>query len=423
MRLSKTEQGLMKAFEEFEVIDAHEHLPPEHVRTGQRVDVFTLFSHYTSCDLITAGMKPGDRDALYDANRPLDYRWGLLRPFLEHIRYGSYARPAFIAAKEFYGFDDINDDTYRPLSEEMQRQNTPGIYRRILRDKCRIRHALTQAQRTDYDDDLLLPLMPIFYYSDVFTWQEILSRAHELGERVATLDDYILVAERGVVKWKSEGAVGIKMISWPYGEPDRAQALSAFEDLRRGAQQKLEGFHPLRAYVVEQMLHMAVEHDLVVAVHAGVWEDFRKMSSSHMIPIVMRNPKTRFDLYHMGVPEVRATGNIGKNFPNVWLNLCWTHIVSPVMTRSGLDEYMDMVPVNKLIAFGGDYNKPVEKVYGHLVMTRENIAMVLGRRVDAGLMTEGQAIAVARKWFFDNPMELYGLEARGKKREGAGRSS
>jgi len=42
-------------------------------------------------------------------------------------------------------------------------------------------------------------------------------------------------------------------------------------------------------------------------------------------------------------------------------------------------------------------------------MAREDIATVLGRRVDDGLMTEGQALAVARKWFWDNPVELYRL--------------
>jgi hypothetical protein len=35
---------------------------------------------------------------------------------------------------------------------------------------------------------------------------------------------------------------------------------------------------------------------------------------------------------------------------------------------------------------------------------------VLGRRVDDGLMTEDQALAVARKWFWDNPVELYRLK-------------
>lgn len=413
MRLSKTEQALIKAFEEFEVIDAHEHLPPEHVRTSQPVDALTLFSHYTRTDLITAGMRPEDYDALHNPNLPLDYRWNLLKPHLDNIRHGSYARPAFIAAKEFYGFDDINDDTYRPLSEEMQRHNTPGIYQRILRDKCRIRHALTQAGRTDYEGDLLIPLMPMDTYAAAHTWNHITARAHELGERVGNLDDYVLICEKGLAKWKAQGAVGIKMAARPYGTPNRGDAMAAFESLRRGAQAQLPDMNPLRDYLVEQMLRLAAEQDLVVAVHAGMWGDFRELSSRHMIPLIARNPRTRFDLYHMGMPEVRPTGVMGKNFPNVWLNLCWSHIISPAMARAALDEYIDLVPVNKIIAFGGDYGKPVEKVYGHLVMARENIAAVLGRRVEAGLMTEQQALAVARKWFFANPMELYRLAQRG----------
>ena len=137
--------------------------------------------------------------------------------------------------------------------------------------------------------------------------------------------------------------------------------------------------------------------------------DFRTLDSQHLIPIVQRHPNTRFDLYHMGMPEVRQTGVIGKNFPNVWLNLCWCHIISQRMTVAALDEWLDMVPVNKILAFGGDYGKPVEKVYGHLVMAREDIALVLARRVRDGLMTESQAVEVARRWFWDNPKELYGL--------------
>jgi hypothetical protein len=409
MKLSKTEQALVKAFEEFEVIDAHEHLPPESVRLGQQVDALTLFAHYTRTDLVTAGMRSEDYDAMHNANLPLDYRWNLLKPHLDNVRFGSYARPAFIAAKELFGFDDINDDTYRPLSEAMQKNNTPGIYRRILRDRCRIRHALTQAGRTDYDDDLLIPLMPADNYANANSWHHIVTRAQELDERVTSLDDYVPVMDKGLAKWKTERVAGIKMAARPYGVPNRADALAAFEALRTGAELHLPDMNPLRDYLLNEILRLAAEHSLVVAVHAGMWGDFRELASHHMIPIFMRHPKTKFDLYHMGMPDVRTTGVIGKNQPNVWLNLAWTHVISPAMTRSGLDEYIDMVPMNKIIAFGGDYGKPVEKVYGHLVMAREDIAMVLGRRVDAGLMTEKQAIDVAHKWFFDNPMELYGL--------------
>jgi hypothetical protein len=65
--------------------------------------------------------------------------------------------------------------------------------------------------------------------------------------------------------------------------------------------------------------------------------------------------------------------------------------------------------MNKIIAFGADYGVPVEKVYGHLVMAREDIARVLARRIADGQMTDLQAIELAHKWFWDNPNELYGL--------------
>jgi hypothetical protein len=111
----------------------------------------------------------------------------------------------------------------------------------------------------------------------------------------------------------------------------------------------------------------------------------------------------------MGMPQVRETAVIAKNWPNVWLNLCWTHIISQKQTCNALDEYLDIVPVNKILAFGGDYGKPVEKVYGHLVMAREDIANILGGRVAEGLMTEEQAVEIARLWFWENPKTLYRL--------------
>ena len=100
---------------------------------------------------------------------------------------------------------------------------------------------------------------------------------------------------------------------------------------------------------------------------------------------------------------------LGKGFPNVWLNFCWTHIISQRFAMDGLDEAIDLIPTNKLLAFGGDYGTPVEKVYGHLVMAREDIARVLAGRIKNKQMTETQAIGLARKWFWENPKALYRL--------------
>lgn len=409
MNPSPTEQTLLDAFSEFEIIDCHEHLSPEHCRTSRKVDALTLFSHYTRTDLVTSGMPPGDYDRMLDTDLPLELRWALLRPFLPHVRFGSYARPAFMAARDIYGFDDISDETYVPLSEAMQAANTPGIYRRILRERCKIRTSLTQAGRTDYEDDLLTPLMPVDAYAGISKWEQVAEAARALGMSVRSLDDYLDVIRAGIAKWKTERVVGLKTISTTFATAHRGQAHSLFETLRTGDQVVPPDMKPLQDFLREFIMDVCAEEDLVVAVHAGMWGDFRDLDPTLIMPVMMRHPKTRFDLYHMGMPNVRECGVMGKNLPNVWLNLCWTHIISQKMTRAALDEWLDMVPVNKILAFGGDYGLPVEKVWGHLVMAREDIARVLGGRVDDGLMTVEQAIGVAHRWFWENPRELYRL--------------
>ncbi|MFC1718359.1 amidohydrolase family protein [Candidatus Poribacteria bacterium] len=412
MNYTRTEEVLQEAMEGMEIIDAHEHLPPEHVRTSAKVDALTLFSHYTRTDLITAGMKPDDYERVIDADGPLDERWKLFKPYFEDIRYGSYARPALIAAKEFYGFDDIANNNYRELSEYMQSRNTPGIYHRVLREKCKIRVALTQAGRTDYDDDLLVPLMPSGTYASVGSADDIAQKSDALGIKVANLDDYMELAKKGVMKWQSEGAVGLKMASTPNSPPSREAAEQAFNKIISSAdpKPKVDG-SKLQDFLLNYLMDVVGELDMVMAVHSGMWGDFRNLDAKHMIPVFPRHPNTRFDLYHLSMPSVRDAIVIGKNFPNVWLNICWCHIISQQMTCSGLDECIDIVPMNKIIGFGGDYNRPVEKVYGHLVMAREDIATVLGRRVDRGLMGSDEAIAIARKWLWDNPRQLYKLDA------------
>ena len=407
MNYTRTEERLLEAMGDMEIVDAHEHLPPEHVRTGAKVDALTLFSHYTRTDLVTAGMKPEDYEKITNTDGDLDERWKLFRPHLDNIRYGSYARPAFMAAKEFYGFDDINDDNYRELSERMQSQNTPGIYHRVLREKCKIRVALTQAGRTDYDDDLLVPLMPMNKYSAVRSAEAISNKAHELEIKVANLDDYMELMKKGIAKWKAEGAVGLKMASTPNMPPSREAAEKVFSEIMAG--EKPQNSSQLQDFLTNCLIDIAGDMALVVAVHSGMWGDFRTLDAKHMIPVFPRHPNTRFDLYHLSMPSVRDAIVIGKNFPNVWLNLCWCHIISQRMTCSALDECIDMVPMNKIIGFGGDYNRPVEKVYGHLMMAREDIATVLGRRVDKGMMDHDEAVSIAHKWLWDNPRELYKL--------------
>ena len=166
-------------------------------------------------------------------------------------------------------------------------------------------------------------------------------------------------------------------------------------------------FEPLENFLTHHIITRATELDLTIAIHAGIWGDFRMIDAKHMLQLAPSHPETRFDLYHLGMPSVRDAIIVAKNFPNVFLNLCWTHILSQTQTCSGIDELIDQVPVNKVLAFGGDYNRPVEKIVGHLHMAQENLAKVFGRRIDNGLCSFDEALGILKLWFWDNSFKIY----------------
>lgn len=409
----KLMEQLMERMEEMEIIDAHEHLPPESERLKLKVDVCSLFSHYTRNDLISAGMKPSEYERMLNPEISLDERFSILERFLPFIRFGSYARPVFIALRDIYGYSDINRQNYREISEKMAEMNKPGIYHKILVEKCRAKFALTQAGRTDYAEPFLIPILPLDYVALVNSREEVEKRGANLNMTIESLDDYIAWMKRRLETWKqNERVIGLKTSALPRKEPPptRERAEEAFKAIMNGSASEADK-NDLRLFLTEEAFRLCVELDLVVAVHSGVWGDFRQLDPRLMIPQFSRHPETKFDLYHMGMPWVRDTAFIGKNFPNVYLNLCWSHIVSPMMVRSALPEYVDIVPVNKIIAFGGDYSAPaLEKIWGHLVMARKNIAHALAQLIDDGRLGLDEALWLVRLWFYENPARLYGLD-------------
>ena len=198
MKPTRLEKKLIVAFSEMEIIDCHEHLSPEDVRTAMGADVFTLFSHYTHADLCVAGMKEDDYQGLFKREVPLEKRWKTFAPYWEKIRWTSYARAALLAAEKFYGASDINDDTYRDISEAIREANTPGLYERVLREACNIKVSLTQCGRTDTGSDLLVPLMPLHY--EMETWEALSHPPFEPTACIDTLDDYLEAIRRYVVR-------------------------------------------------------------------------------------------------------------------------------------------------------------------------------------------------------------------------------
>ena len=454
--MSTLEHELYDQISAMWVIDSHEHLPPEKDRLELELDAVTLFDNYTRQDLRIAGMSRDEGFVAMDTSRPLDERWELFNKYFPSVRNTSFFRNILLGVRELYGFDDINNNNYQELTAVLKKENKPGIYEHVLRDHCKILLALNQ----EFEAIWQIPDPGNFRIPQL--WESQLNIGlglgpltlidNELGRSVSSLDDYVEALEELMAHYRTQGVCGIKLIkrhiqNRPSAEdvrplfekllrsmdpPPPSTLISAkecwnryFQEPQRGAcfpEPSLLGDESglssneataLRDFVAHAMIEAAGRVGMVIIFHCGckgLWGDYRTANAANMVPVFMQHPEVRFELYHGGLPWSRETGFIAKGFPNVWLNLCWAHALSQTMARSTLDEWLDLVPANKIIGFGADQFLWLEWVVGDLIQARENIAAVLAKRVQAGIFTEEHALNVARMMLFDNSKNLYKLD-------------
>ncbi len=393
------------------IIDSHEHLPREEELRAEPPDLFTrLFGQYSPSTAASAGMA-GARAVLKNTATPIEERWRAFKPYFAAIRDTGFARCALRAARDLFGVEEISDETYRGLSEKLQAADTPGLYDRVLRGTCRIERVVNQGT---WKDDVARCLFRPSCTSTRPTrgTSPTIYRDWEAGKdrRFAGALDW---ARAWCGDLSADGFIGLKFgASLPVDCIDDGRADELLAKLQRGRVTDTEA-RALGIWLMHASIRLAPEFRFVVAIHCGMnWEvnaDLASRSPMRIIPLLLRYPATVFDLYHAGIPWVREMGAIGNQYPNANLDLCWTHQISPHMSEHFLNEWMDMVPSNKIIGFGGDISAGPYKVYGALCLARENIARALAVRIRRHEMSERRAIEVCRSWLYDNPRRIYGL--------------
>lgn len=408
--MNKIADRIFSELKKLDIIDSHEHLITENERLKQPVDVFTLFSHYTKGDLITSGMSLREYEVLFDYSVLLEERWQIFKPYWDRIKHTSFSRSAKITAAGIYGIDDISDNTYVVLSDRIKAKNKVGLYKEILSEKCKIKAVLNNILPPQIDeyDPVFKPVIR-FFAEEPFTKESLIDPLFDQTSHPVNLDDYIDVMKQSVSKFKAKRVAGIKIVSFPNQLPDKSKANELYLALIQGKVKSLEKCNSLKDYIYDELFKAAAVENMTIAVHAGYWNDFRQLDPLHMMNFIIRHPNTRFDIFHLGYPWVRETLMLGKIYHNVWLNLCWTHIISQKFAKEAMSEAIDLIPANKILAFGGDY-RTIEKVYGHLTMAFENISEILEEKIIKRYISEDDALEIAKMWLIDNPIELYDLK-------------
>ena len=127
-----------------------------------------------------------------------------------------------------------------------------------------------------------------------------------------------------------------------------------------------------------------------------------------MSNLFLEYPDVDFDIFHIGYPYQHVLSALAKNFPNVYIDMCWAHIISPAACVNALIEWIDSVPYNKITAFGGDYLL-VDAVYGHQYLARINVSKSLAHKVEEGIFSTDEAKNIAKSLFYDNPKRIFKL--------------
>jgi len=428
-------RNLRKAVSSTPLVDTHEHLIQEKDRISSKLDLFeTILDGYASSDLISSGMPPEDLKEVRNPELTLEDRWELFAPFWERMQNTGYALSLKIAFRDLYGIDELSSETYMKLAKSMVDRNRLGVYSWVLRERAGIERIIldTSAETPieEVDADLFSPVMRFSNYIMARSRQEIEALEAGYGRKIHSLNDLVdaLRAEFHRVHGK---IVGVKiwiayMRSLKFDKATFGEAEEVFNNIYRqetfervtidGMRVNVPGglslseAKPLQDFMVHKVIQYAGERGLPIQIHTGLQEgNMNIVTNSNptlLINLFEEYEEVKFDIFHGSYPYTGELAALAKNFPNVHIDMCWLHIISPFRARNALSEWLDTVPSNKIFGFGGDY-RFIEGVYGHSVLARENIFKVLAEKVDEGVFNEERAVKIAERLLRSNAMEFF----------------
>ena len=397
-----------------EVIDTHEHLPPfESLR--EEGDVFRDFLlHYFNVDLVSSGMSVETLELLRGDSLGATEKWRILEPYWEKCRYTGYGQGLSLSACGIYGVEDISADTIEELNAAFMSCKKPGHYHKVLREKCNIKISILDrwGETTQCDPDFFIMANSLNALVYPETEDAIPSLGQHTGVEILSFDDYLKAIEIRMGQYLQGSRLlkcGVAYSrSLDFARTEKNDAERGFKETIKTGKCDVAFSNYIFRYIVE----LAQESNMVMQIHTGLQEGNGNLLSNSR-PILLNQifldyPRMMFDVFHIGYPYQGEVGILCKMFPNVYVDFCWTFLASPVAARRALSDWLEFLPYNKLLGYGGDYCF-IDAIYGHQHMARNNIAEVLSEKVEQGLFGVEKACEIGKALLYDNPAELFGI--------------
>jgi uncharacterized protein len=421
---------------------AHSHMMSVPEWAGRK-RAFWEIQGYAHADLVTAAGPMG----VGEQPMPPHDSKGFTKRYFElwrASRFTGYCRATELACRDLLGleFTEKNAPAIGKALDKLIGKSPRRSYTDVIRKKANVRWIIKDAinRPEDTADKLFPPSFVRFNYRDdqlisVRSKLDIIEREERWGRSIHSVGDIVDGLNDSITACLATGKVTSFKIGLPYHrslkftEPSLHNAETAFARLmnipldvthdtgvgpsyQRISRCSAEELRPLQDYLMHQYARRIEAEGLGLQVHTGYLAGnnglLNNIRTMDMLPFILRYPRLRFDLFHAGWPYTEEHAVIGKQCPNVWLNLCWAWTMNPATMESALDSWLACVPHTKIFAYGGDTGCPVCE-YGYAQQARTGIARVLQRWIDRGDMTLADAQEVAVDIMFNNGCRFHGL--------------
>ena len=418
---------LRKAISEMHIIDTHEHFGPESERSAQPLDFFSLAIGYLQADMVSSGMSDAELAFMLDNKNPSDERWKIFNTYWSNVNNTGYGKCFSATVSDLFGITTLNERAFAVADSSMKASNTQeGWYKYILKDKSRIDVSIIDPlgknaeNVTDYPADYFVRVRRFDNFVRV-NRNFISGLEDRYSMKIKSLSDYLTALDMAFERGINEGIIGIKSglaysrilyfedVSREKAEILFAKFMQPDKNLNAVEKKSIDDF------MMHQVAERAEKYDLPFQIHTGILSrnfnnsnPIENTNAIHLSNLFLKYRKLKFVIFHGSYPYMAELSYLAKHYPNVYIDMCWMYIISPLASKTYLEEWLLTVPSNKIMGFGGDVT--VEWAIGHASMAREIINEVLVKMIKEGNFSEEEAIEIAKKLLRENALNLYKLE-------------
>lgn len=430
-----TKKRIREALDDLRIVDNHEHLEmslsPE--TTVKRMDLPYFLTHgYLQSDLVSAGLHesfwdPKNWEYLNDpsAEDQSKQRWEELKPYLEAVRNTIYYRFLLRALQDLYGFEggDLDDNNWEEVSLEIS-EKTGNYFEWSLKvlDKMGLEKIILDVSGTGLPNPKIVKDERLVHVVRMDEFIKVGNLENFTKEKIRSFDRYLDLLDEAFERVVKTGAVGIKSgLAYErvlfYDDVPKADAERVFvKGLNRSSAEERKVFQDFMMHAVcECCARYGLPFQIHTGIQAGNYNTLTNSKPTHLTNLFQKYPDVRFDVFHGGYPYLIEAGLLAKYFPNVYIDGCWLAHISPTAYKRGLDEWLEIVPANKIFAWGGDHGL-IEHSYASLMLAKDLIAEVLASKVATGYFSEKTSLAVAEKIMGENSIRVYGFSVSSTRR-------